>query len=157
MNIFGKTEEFSFFADFSTFLGLNGQLPNLDLHNLVTKLSHKQGVPTGYNSKISEYNPDDFRANMKNLMTMMWTQSSGIPTGNHGLFHRYGIEALTIESVHDSGSKKQNNVQQKIMALLRIVEGTSRSLNNLLERFHQSFFFYAIVSSERFISIGDFI
>jgi GPI-anchor transamidase subunit GAA1 len=30
-------------------------------------------------------------------------------------------------------------------------------LNNLLERFHQSFFFYVIISSERFISIGDYM
>jgi GPI-anchor transamidase subunit GAA1 len=30
-------------------------------------------------------------------------------------------------------------------------------LNNLLERFHQSFFFYVIISSDRFISIGDYI
>jgi GPI-anchor transamidase subunit GAA1 len=43
------------------------------------------------------------------------------------------------------------------MALMKIVEGISRSLNNLLERFHQSFFFYVIVSSERFISIGDYM
>lgn len=43
------------------------------------------------------------------------------------------------------------------MALLKIVEGISRSLNNLLERFHQSFFFYVIISSERFISIGDYM
>lgn len=43
------------------------------------------------------------------------------------------------------------------MALLKIVEGISRSLNNLLERFHQSFFFYVLVSSDRFISIGDYM
>lgn len=49
------------------------------------------------------------------------------------------------------------NVQQKVMALLKIVEGISRSLNNLLERFHQSFFFYIIISSDRFVSIGDYM
>lgn len=43
------------------------------------------------------------------------------------------------------------------MALLKIVEGINRSLNNLLERFHQSFFFYVLISSERFISIGDYM
>lgn len=41
--------------------------------------------------------------------------------------------------------------------MLKIIEGISRSLNNLLERFHQSFFFYVIISSDRFISIGDYM
>lgn len=54
-------------------------------------------------------------------------------------------------------STPNQNIQQKIMALLKIVEGISRSLNNLLERFHQSFFFYVIISSERFVSIGDYM
>lgn len=34
------------------------------------------------------------------------------------------------------------------------LEGTLRSLNNLLERFHQSFFFYLRPGTERFVSIG---
>lgn len=36
----------------------------------------------------------------------------------------------------------------------RVVEGIFRSLNNLLERFHQSFFFYILPGTERYISIG---
>lgn len=80
-----------------------------------------------------------------------------IPTGNHGLFHRYGIEALTIETVKKETATRNLNQVPKIMALLRIVEGINRSLNNLLERFHQSFFFYVLISSERFISIGDYM
>lgn len=39
----------------------------------------------------------------------------------------------------------------------RILEGIFRSLNNLLERFHQSYFFYLLPASNRFISIGQFI
>ena len=35
-----------------------------------------------------------------------------------------------------------------------IVEGICRSLNNLLERFHQSFFFYILPGTERYVSIG---
>lgn len=58
--------------------GLNGQLPNLDLHNLVVKLSHKQGIATGYKMKPSEHNPDDIQGNFLNLLSMMWTQSSGV-------------------------------------------------------------------------------
>ncbi|KAG5679891.1 hypothetical protein PVAND_009428 [Polypedilum vanderplanki] len=137
--------------------GLNGQLPNLDLHNLVVKLSHKNGIPIGYKTKMSEHPRDDVIANFFSLLSMMWTQSSGVPNGNHGLFHKYGIEALTIEAVKRETSVKNNNVHHKIMALLKIIEGISRSLNNLLERFHQSFFFYVIVSADRFISIGDYM
>ncbi|CAO1411146.1 unnamed protein product [Diamesa tonsa] len=136
--------------------GLNGQLPNLDLHNLVVKLSHKQSIPTGYKMKSVERRGSKMQDNLMNLLSMMWTQSSGIPNGNHGLFHRYGIEALTIEGVKKEAGSQQNN-HQKVLALLRIVEGISRSLNNLLERFHQSFFFYVIVSSDRFVSIGDYM
>ena len=36
----------------------------------------------------------------------------------------------------------------------RVVEGIFRSLNNLLERFHQSFFFYLLPGTERYVSIG---
>lgn len=63
---------------------------------------------------------------------------------------------MTIEGVKKEAGSQQNN-HQKVLALLRIVEGISRSLNNLLERFHQSFFFYVIVSSDRFVSIGDYM
>ena len=36
----------------------------------------------------------------------------------------------------------------------RVIEGIFRSLNNLLERFHQSFFFYLLPSTDRYVSIG---
>lgn len=40
------------------------------------------------------------------------------------------------------------------MFYYRVIEGIFRSLNNLLERFHQSFFFYILPATERYISIG---
>jgi glycosylphosphatidylinositol transamidase len=39
----------------------------------------------------------------------------------------------------------------------RIVEGTFRSLNNLLERFHQSFFYYVLPGTSRYVSIGMYM
>lgn len=33
------------------------------------------------------------------MLHMMWSQASGAPSGGHGLFHRYHIEALTLEGV----------------------------------------------------------
>ena len=38
--------------------------------------------------------------------------------------------------------------------MARVLEGIFRSLNNLLERFHQSFFFYLMPATSRYISIG---
>lgn len=39
----------------------------------------------------------------------------------------------------------------------RAVESTFRSLNNLLERFHQSFFLYLMTSVDSFISVGNYL
>lgn len=49
------------------------------------------------------------------------------------------------------------NSNFKRVFILRIVEGTLRSVNNLLERFHQSFFFYLMPSENFYISIGMYM
>lgn len=95
-----------------------------------------------------------WRKNIEKMLSMVVTQASGVPTGNHGLYHRYGIEAVTLEGV----TKKQGSSSSlSLLPLLKVVEGMSRSLNNLLEKFHQSFFFYLIVAHDRFVSIGDYM
>ena len=40
------------------------------------------------------------------MLYMMWNQALGVPTGNHGLFHRYHIEAITLEGVKIMNSRK---------------------------------------------------
>ncbi|XP_062716077.1 glycosylphosphatidylinositol anchor attachment 1 protein [Aedes albopictus] len=136
--------------------GLNGQLPNLDLHNLAQKLSQKNGIPAAYRlSATNQRKPSSYSERLQSLLAMVLSQSSGVPNGNHGLFHRYGIEALTMECVKRNGHQRNTNVG--VGALLKIVEGISRSLNNLLERFHQSYFFYLLVTHDRFVSIGDYM
>lgn len=94
-----------------------------------------------------------WRKNIEKMLSMVVTQASGVPTGNHGLYHRYGIEAVTLEGV----AKKSSSSTNSLLPLLKVVEGMSRSLNNLLEKFHQSFFFYVIVAHDRFVSIGDYM
>ena len=80
----------------------------------------------------------------------------GIPSGNHGLFHRFGIEAVTIESVHKL-TKRSRRRDFNLFTAGRILEGIYRSLNNLLERFHQSFFFYLLPGTSRYVSIGMYM
>lgn len=138
--------------------GLNGQLPNLDLVNLVQRIALKEGISCGHrqtSSKRRSGAKSRHEENLRHMLSMVMTQASGVPNGNHGLFHRYGIEALTIEGYRNENSNNQR--KHGAAALLKLIEGVSRSINNLLERFHQSFFFYLLVATDRFVSIGDYM
>ena len=44
---------------------------------------------------------EDYLANLQTLLRMMVTQSSGYPTGNHGMFYKYRIEAVTLHGSVD--------------------------------------------------------
>lgn len=63
---------------------------------------------------------------------------------------RFGIEAVTLEGFEKSGRE----IEAKFYQVGRVIESIVRSLNNLLERFHQSYFFYLLPSTDRYISIG---
>ena len=62
---------------------------------------------------------------------------------------RYRIDALTI-----TGKSGQ---QHRLRTVGDVVEGVFRSINNLLEALHQSFFFYILPSTDRYISIGVYM
>uniref|UniRef100_A0A0K8R9Q0 GPI-anchor transamidase component GPAA1 n=1 Tax=Ixodes ricinus TaxID=34613 RepID=A0A0K8R9Q0_IXORI len=134
-------------------VGLNGQLPNLDLFNLVVELCLRESVHTTFHDQVSPYETESFegwKQSFKTLAAMMAAQASGLPNGGHGLFHRYAIQALTLEG-HGDGEAA---VRVGFYEIGRVLEGVFCSLNNLLERFHQSFFFYLLPSTRRYISIG---
>lgn len=136
--------------------GLNGQLPNLDLFNLATRMCTKEGISHTFKNRENRNYRDpvkDWNYAFQTLMTMIFTQASGVPNGNHGLYHRFGIQALTLEGFSDRKTTNPGN----FLSVGRILESIFRSLNNLLERFHQSYFFYLLPSSDRFISIGLYI
>lgn len=135
--------------------GLNGQLPNLDFFNLVVRLCKREGVEATLHKQSDPYLWDTlqgYQSSLSNMMQMMWTQASGISSGNHGLFLRYHIEALTIEGIASKKGQSRGHEQAG-----RVIEGVFRSLNNLLERFHQSFFFYILPTTSTYISIGIYM
>ncbi|XP_033754624.1 glycosylphosphatidylinositol anchor attachment 1 protein-like [Pecten maximus] len=135
--------------------GLNGQLPNLDFFNLVVRLCKREGVEVTLHKQSDPYlwdTVEGFQSSLSNMMQMMWTQASGISSGNHGLFLRYHIEALTLEGVTPKKGQPRGHEQAG-----RIIEGVFRSLNNLLERFHQSFFFYILPTTSTYVSIGIYM
>ncbi|CAK8695365.1 unnamed protein product [Clavelina lepadiformis] len=135
--------------------GYNGQLPNMDLSNLAVRLFKLREILASVNYQFHPYDPstmDGFKSFLKTTLKMMKQLSTGMSSGNHGDFLRYNIEAITLEGIR---SKQHPN--RDLLALHRILEGICRSLNNLLERFHQSFFFYLLPSTERYISIGMYM
>lgn len=74
----------------------------------------------------------------------------GTPSGPEGVFTPYRIDAISLFAVPSSGP-------HGFHTLGKIVESTVRSLNNLLERFHQSFFLYLIQNEKRFISVANYL
>ncbi|XP_045455968.1 glycosylphosphatidylinositol anchor attachment 1 protein [Melitaea cinxia] len=146
--------------------GLNGQLPNLDLVNLVHKLCVKSGIHHSYKNSYSwirtRNKMDEWVNGIWTMLGMVSAQIAGVPNGNHGLFHRFGIEAVTLEG-RDADDPagippRAHTLSYGNFYRLGItLESVLRSLNNLLERFHQSYFFYMLAATNRFISIGQYM
>lgn len=90
-----------------------------------------------------------YQDRLRTMFLGMLSQGIGYATGPHSSFIPYHIDAVTLkprgEGWHDE------------MAMGRVIEGSFRSLNNLLEHLHQSFFFYLLMQKDRFVSIGTYL
>ncbi|KAG6720041.1 hypothetical protein I3843_03G040000 [Carya illinoinensis] len=166
----------------------NGQMPNLDLINVVNYLAvHRQGLRVKVGKMQSlinckwlkilgeilqslghvakSLNPQwkfgipaaDYVEGAATLASSLYYQSLGVPTGPHGAFRDYEIDAITMEI---SSRVALNNKARKNDFLLRggrLIEGVIRTVNNLLEKFHQSFFLYLLTSPSKFVSVGVYM
>ncbi|KAJ3595176.1 hypothetical protein NHX12_004480 [Muraenolepis orangiensis] len=135
--------------------GLNGQLPNLDLVNLFYAFCQKIGVLCTIQGKLPRNDwdtPWGYSHAAKTMLMMVLKQASGRPWGDHGLFLRYHIEAASIKGINSFRPYKTDAT-----TVGRLMEGMYRKLNNLLERLHQSYFFYLMPSLSRFVSIGYYM
>ncbi|CAM9131580.1 unnamed protein product [Bubo scandiacus] len=135
--------------------GLNGQLPNLDLLNLFHAFCQKNGLLCTIQGKLPRSDWDSLPAyahSLQTLLLMVLAQASGRPRGDHGLFLRYRIEAITLRGINSFRQYKYD-----MTTVGKTLEGMFRKLNNLLERLHQSYFFYLLPSLSRFVSIGIYM
>ncbi|KAI1996579.1 Glycosyl phosphatidyl inositol protein transamidase complex subunit [Ophidiomyces ophidiicola] len=128
--------------------GVNGQLPNLDLINTAVSIS---GGQMGIKAELQEMwgHDDRYKMRLQTMLKGMMRQGLGSAAGLHSSFIPYHIDAITLQTV--------GNGWQDEMALGRTVESLVRSLNNLLEHLHQSFFFYLLMQTNRFVSIGTYL
>ncbi|KIV82092.1 hypothetical protein PV11_04225 [Exophiala sideris] len=133
--------------------GINGALPNLDLINTAVSIASGQmGIPTVIQSQHTYTRPDDqssYPVRLQTLVRGMSSQALGQATGPHSSFMSYHIDAITLTAIGEGW--------QDEMAFGRSIESICRSLNNLLEKLHQSFFFYLMMQSNRFVSIGTYL
>ncbi|KAL3429675.1 Gaa1-like protein [Aspergillus tetrazonus] len=128
--------------------GVNGQLPNLDLFNTAVSIT---GGQMGIGTRLQEMWEHDgsYEKRLQTMLRGMVKQGLGYAAGAHSSFMPYHIDAITLQT--------QGNGWQDEMALGRTVESLCRSLNNLLEHLHQSFFFYLLMQTHRFVSIGTYL
>ncbi|PSR92327.1 Gaa1-like protein [Coniella lustricola] len=128
--------------------GINGQLPNLDLINSVVSIA---GGQMGIGVSIQEMwdHSDSYEDRLRTMLRGMMKQGLGVASGPHSCFIPYHVDAVTLRPYGEGW--------QDEMAMGRVVEGTFRSLNNLLEHLHQSFFFYLLMHKDRFVSIGTYL
>ncbi|KAF8480712.1 Gaa1-like protein [Gautieria morchelliformis] len=148
--------------------GLNGRLPNQDLMNSFHIIStHTGGVPVvvydhveeQMDSIISRWLPQllsrqayikEYARRARNVIRHVRYQALGRASGVHGLFHRFRIDAITVFAVPATGP-------HGFHALGRVIESTLRTMNNLLERLHASFFFYVLTGPGTFLKFGQYL
>ncbi|KAF7563720.1 hypothetical protein G7046_g361 [Stylonectria norvegica] len=128
--------------------GVNGQLPNLDLINSIVNIASGQ-MGMGTSIQHMMHHTNSYQDRLQTMLRGMLNQGLGYAAGAHSSFIPYHVDAVTLQPY---GSGWQDE-----MAMGRLVEGSFRSLNNLLEHLHQSFFFYLLMHPDRFVSIGTYL
>jgi glycosylphosphatidylinositol transamidase len=128
--------------------GVNGQLPNLDLLNTIASIASGQ-MGIGVSLQQMWKHSDSYKDRLQTMLRGMLRQGLGHASGPHSCFIPYHVDAVTLQPYGEGW--------QDEMAMGRIIESTFRSLNNLLEHLHQSFFFYLLMQSNRFVSIGTYL
>ena len=149
-----------------------GTLPNLDLPNTIFRIAYRSDIhflswtpsnlitwsslPTWLSNLAKTAPYSSFITNtriteMNVLFSFMRNMAFGEPTGDHSAISKYKIEALTL-SAQDSGSGKGT-----VQRFGEVLEGTLRSLNNLIEPLHQSFYYYFPLSPFTFVPIGHYM
>lgn len=163
--------------------GVNGQLPNLDLINTIVHLCEKNSIATTLYGMYVDLSTNEAFLNYiikstRTLLLNVLTLATGISDGVHGQFLHYRIEMITLFGSLDKHHEYQT-APIPMGALDDVIEGKNfkflsmkstmklksillylgfiRSLNNLLERFHQSFFFYLHINHRNFVSIATYM
>lgn len=140
--------------------GPNGLLPNLDLVNTIVKLAEPRNVniDIGYGGSLPRMlSQIPYLKKLANILCMCYRQALYIPQNVHGSFLKARIDSVTLVASESKRRENDDFHRFKFKNFYEIIEGTFRSLNNVLEHLHQSFFFYILPDNKKFISIANFL
>ncbi|KAF8623453.1 hypothetical protein AX15_006239 [Amanita polypyramis BW_CC] len=148
--------------------GCNGRLPNQDLQNSFHRIALSNGVPVTVYDHIETLNDyklpqlfkwlpqpvkneiNEYIQRAKNILRHVSYQVRGRPSGVHGLYHQFRIDAITLFAIPATGPHGFHSIG-------RVIESTLRTMNNLLERLHASFFFFILATPDQFLKIGNYL
>ncbi|XP_065065367.1 glycosylphosphatidylinositol anchor attachment 1 protein-like isoform X2 [Rhopilema esculentum] len=135
--------------------GSNGLEPNLDLISMTFAVSRSEEIPIKLHNQDTYDNryahkSEEFQSCLGTLARCILRLASGYPTGEHGYYVKYRIEAVTLRN----SAVEKYGKEASFNEMGRTVEGIFRSLNNLQEHMHQSFFMYLLPAGNRYISIA---
>ena len=149
LDLRGATECLSYHKHELFIEGPDGLLPNLDMVNLMVKMGAFKRLLVTPNGQ--QWFPQKFISNYyEQLLKMIWRQGTAFKLHPHAQFLKYRIDAVTLKA------QSRPDIDSTFRSTFEMVEGTLRSLNNLLEHMHQSFFFYLLPKRDRFVSIANY-
>jgi hypothetical protein len=153
-----------------------GAMPNLDLHNVVSRIASRSGDMTDVtlgpvrnivgallsSSQIAELQraTGEPSPQLNQLLSFMSDQALSLPTGRHSEFVQHNIAAVTLRAALNPTtlSNRHGRVgKYSMIEYAHVIEATLRSLNNILEPLHQSFWFYLLLSPLNYVAIGDYM
>lgn len=114
--------------------------------------------------KANEINPGMFGRHetaqyvhrMENLAYFMQSVAFG-PSGWHAELLPFDVHGVSLHISYTNNTlKKWTTSEQACLALGKTIEHTVRSLSNLEEKFHQSYFLYILPDLHLFVSIGEY-
>lgn len=99
---------------------------------------------------------------LRRLLTMMFEQARAVPSDLHSDYVSHTVDALTLRAALYRDPRAQGRPGTRLgrhppVTFAQSVESMLRSLNNIQEPLHQSFWFYLLMSPGTYVSIGDYM
>lgn len=150
--------------------GPNGKMPNLDIVTTISKVCMKSKVPLSHSEVFPSSHPLSEQYTLPPLMKWaqkhrtflrVWATSAAVTeTRYHGHFLHYNVDAVTLTTPTTSPEEASSipfHRRLNGLDIAKMLEGTVRSFNNLIEKLHHSTFFYVVsLANKDFITMSKY-